>query len=179
MSNVIKVDKGSVAALAELILSGSASEEERGVFLRAIQTALGAGLMAHIQKMHSALERGISLYRKLDERYVSTIEKDLEEDILSTDEIVHERNSLERRMLNILELERKIMQGKTLFPEDTLSSEDRMVIRVMRSIKTEEQKQAFFHTIASFMKSENAFEPEPQYKEEQPDGLSDEQPCRG
>lgn len=168
MSEIVrKTADGAVSAesartLAEMILNGSASEEERGVFLRTVQTAMGAGLMAQVQRLHSIMTCGMDVYQMLDSRYLEKLQEDLDQDVLTAEDIAHERNGIERRLFNLMHLERQIMQGKSLFPEDTLSNDDRKVLRVLSTIKTEEDRSRFFDMLDSFLAGNNAFDaPEP------------------
>lgn len=144
--------------LAELILNGSASEQERGVFLQTIQTAMGAGLLSQMQRMHSIMMQGMDMYKKLDSEYLKHLDEDLASGALAPDEIALERDGLEKRMLTLLELERKVMQGKSLFPEDTLSSDDRKVLRILNTIKTPEDRDRFFNLLDSFLTGNNSFD---------------------
>lgn len=151
-------ETSSEKALADLILSGRASEQEKGLALRAIQVGMASNMVAQINALHSTAFRALDLYRELDEAYLDTIREQLQAGSLTKDEIRLERNALEQRMTTILNLERQIVQGKSLFPMDAISEDDRKVLRLMASVKTPEERKKFFKAIDDYFQSSNSFD---------------------
>lgn len=144
--------------LANLIMSGQASEKDKGLVLRTIQIGMASSMVAQLNSMHAVTAKAMSLYNRLDEEFMRQTEELLEAGTLTREELRLERNSIESRIMAILNLERQIVQGKNIFPEDSLSEEDRKVLRLMSSIKTPEEKAKFFKALDNFFQEKNSFE---------------------
>lgn len=144
--------------LVSLILSGQASEQEKGMLLRNIQVAMSANLVGHLNQMHSVVSKAMELYKDLDSAYLDKVRELLESDALVKDEIRAERDSLEKRMMAVLNMERQIIQGKSLFPQDSLSEDEQKVLRLLASVKTPDEKTKFFKAIDKFFQDSNSFE---------------------
>ena len=157
MSNEV-FKKEDADHLVDLILSGQASEQEKGMLLRNIQVAMSANLVGQLNQMHSVVAQASELYKDLDSAYLTKVRELLESDALVKDEIRAERDSLEKRMMAVLNMERQIIQGKNLFPQDSLSEDEQKVLRLLASVKTPDEKQKFFKAIDKFFQDSNSFE---------------------
>ena len=85
------------------------------------------------------------------------MEEKLQEGVLTPSEIYEERKDLERRITALLNLERQIVQGKNLFPEDTISEDDRKVLRLLSSIKTPVEREKFMRSLEDYFTEKNQF----------------------
>lgn len=156
MSENTKVTEAA-SQLAQLIVSGQASEADKGLVLRTLQIGMASHFAAQIGQMHSVITSGMQLYKDLEVKYQEQLAEQLEVG-MSLEEIRDERNAMEERILTMLEIERKVIQGKSLFPEDTLSEDDRKVLRILSSIKSEDDRTRFFAAIDAFLQNKNSFE---------------------
>lgn len=156
----------SVEALARLIMTGRASEQEKGLVLRTIQVGMATNMVAGLNELHSTAAKAMQLYAALDEEYLRQVQEQLTSQLLTKEEIRIERDALEKRMHAILNLERQIVQGKNIFPEDSLSEDDRKILRLMASVKTPEERKKFFKAIDNYFQNSNSFD-EP-IKEKEP-----------
>lgn len=150
----------SVEELSALVLSGQSSEQERGMFLRAVQVGMSSNLVSQLNALHSVMAKATEIYSTLDEQYLNILQEEIKENVLTKEEIRIERNALENRIMSILTLERQVLQGKSLFPEDTLSEDDKKVLRILGTIKTKEEREKFFKAIDAYFKGDNSFETE-------------------
>lgn len=150
----------SVEELSALVLSGQSSEQERGMFLRAVQVGMSSNLVSQLNALHSVMAKATEIYSTLDEQYLNILQEEIREGVLTKEEIRIERNALENRIMSILTLERQVLQGKSLFPEDTLSEDDKKVLRILGTIKTKEEREKFFKAIDAYFKGDNSFETE-------------------
>lgn len=150
----------SVEELSALVLSGQSSEQERGMFLRAVQVGMSSNLVSQLNALHSVMAKATEIYSTLDEQYLNILQEEIKENVLTKEEIRIERNALENRIMAILTLERQVLQGKSLFPEDTLSEDDKKVLRILGTIKTKEEREKFFKAIDAYFKGDNSFETE-------------------
>lgn len=150
----------TVEELSALVMSGQSSEQERGMFLRAIQVGMSSNLVSQLNALHGVVSKAMSLYAALDEQFLNMLQEELNEGVLTKDEIRLERNALENRIKSVLTLERQVLQGKPLFPEDSLSEDDKKVLRILGTIKTKEERDRFFKAIDMYFKGDNSFETE-------------------
>lgn len=150
----------SVEELSALVLSGQSSEQERGMFLRAVQVGMSSNLVSQLNALHSVMAKATEIYSTLDEQYLNILQEEIKENVLTKEEIRIERNALENRIISTLTLERQVLQGKSLFPEDTLSEDDKKVLRILGTIKTKEEREKFFKAIDAYFKGDNSFETE-------------------
>lgn len=148
----------SVEALARLIMSGRASEQEKGLVLRTIQVGMATNMVAGLNELHSNIAQAMNLYQALDSEYNRQLREQLEQGALTKEEIRIERDALEKRVHAILNLERQIVQGKNIFPEDSLSEDDRKILRLMASVKTPEERKKFFKAIDEYFQNTNSFD---------------------
>lgn len=148
----------SVEALARLITSGRASEQEKGLVLRTIQVGMATNMVAGLNELHSNVAQAMNLYQALDSEYNRQLREQLEQGALTKEEIRIERDALEKRVHAILNLERQIVQGKNIFPEDSLSEDDRKILRLMASVKTPEERKKFFKAIDEYFQNTNSFD---------------------
>lgn len=148
----------SVEALARLIMSGRASEQEKGLVLRTIQVGMATNMVAGLNELHSNVAQAMGLYQALDAEYMRRLQEQLESQSLTKEEIRIERDALEKRMHAILNLERQIVQGKNIFPEDSLSEDDRKILRLMASVKSPEERKKFFKAIDEYFQNSNSFD---------------------
>lgn len=148
----------SVEALAHLIMSGRASEQEKGLVLRTIQVGMATNMVAGLNELHSNVAQAMNLYQALDLEYNRQLREQLEQGALTKEEIRIERDALEKRVHAILNLERQIVQGKNIFPEDSLSEDDRKILRLMASVKTPEERKKFFKAIDEYFQNTNSFD---------------------
>ena len=150
----------SVEELSALVLSGQSSEQERGMFLRAVQVGMSSNLVSQLNALHSVMAKATEIYSTLDEQYLNILQEEIREGVLTKEEIRIERNALENRIMAILTLERQVLQGKSLFPEDTLSEDDKKVLRILGTIETKEEREKFFKAIDAYFKGDKSFETE-------------------
>lgn len=145
-----------VMNLEQLVRLGMESEQAQGVALRAVQLGVSTMACSALQKMHSMAEESMSLMRALDERYNTLLAEELP--TLTRVECSNEYDILMKRVLEVVKLEAKIAQGKSLFPEDTFSPEDRRLLALFSSLKTREEKDRFVAIIEREFGSENGFD---------------------
>ena len=145
-----------VMNLEQLVRLGMESEQAQGVALRAVQLGVSTMACSALQKMHSMAEESMSLMRALDERYNTLLAEELP--TLTRVECSDEYDILMKRVLEVVKLEAKIAQGKSLFPEDTFSPEDRQLLALFSSLKTREEKDRFVAIIEREFGSENGFD---------------------
>lgn len=138
-----ELQQGMPESLSALVQLGTRTEAEQSMALRAIQLGVASAACENISRMHSMGKRALSVAEKLNEAYLLKVEEELATDIMTKQELRAEMNHISGMAMEVTKLETKLIQGKPLFPEDTMSSEDRMILRMFNNISTPDQKQKF------------------------------------
>lgn len=148
------VDGGT--SLQSLVQIGFKSEAEQGVALRAVQMGLATEMCQSVHAVHSQVSRASRILQRANDRYVELLEAEIE--TMPSDMLGDVIAGLEGRMLRSAEAMRKIVQGRSIFPEDTLSDTDRQVLRLLGSLRTTEEKEEFLRVIEERFGRANTFD---------------------
>lgn len=138
-----ELQQGMPESLSALVQLGTRTEAEQSMALRAIQLGVASAACENISRMHSMGKRALSVAELLNEAYLRKVEEELSTDTMTKQELRAEMNHISGMAMEVTKLETKLIQGKPLFPEDTMSSEDRMILRMFNNISTPDQKQKF------------------------------------
>lgn len=138
-----ELQQGMPESLSALVQLGTRTEAEQSMALRAIQLGVASAACENISRMHSMGKRALSVAEMLNETYLRKVEEELMTDTMTKQELRAEMNHIAGMAMEVTKLETKLIQGKPLFPEDTMSSEDRMILRMFNNITTPDQKQKF------------------------------------
>lgn len=153
VDGVVPRDGGS--SLQSLVQIGFKSEAEQGVALRAVQMGLATEMCQSVHAVHSQVSRASRILQRANDRYVELLEAEIE--TMPSDMLGDVIAGLEGRMLRSAEAMRKIVQGRSIFPEDTLSDTDRQVLRLLGSLRTTEEKEEFIRVIEERFGRANTF----------------------
>lgn len=138
-----ELQQGMPESLSALVQLGTRTEAEQSMALRAIQLGVASAACENISRMHSMGKRALSVAEMLNETYLRKVEEELATDTMTKQELRTEMSHISGMAMEVTKLETKLIQGKPLFPEDTMSSEDRMILRMFNNITTPDQKQKF------------------------------------
>ncbi len=136
--------------LSEKVLAGTATESERGLALRNLQTNLAITLT-------TGLGRSLALVERLNQSIESVVAKFEEKlrdeiNIMPATDLLSIVERIQSKQVAVLDLYRKIVQGKDLFPQETLSEEERKVVKLIKSFKSKEEKDKFFQVCSEMLK---------------------------
>lgn len=149
-------DNNTENVLAKKIAEGTASREERGIALKTINTQLAIDMVTGLDDVKEYLGTMKKLRAKMSEKFIKKIEEQLECDELDPELMYQYMNSISTKELQLVEAYRKLIQGgRALFDEDTLSEEDRTVIRLLRSFSTNDEKSKFFNLVTQYLRDKN------------------------
>ena len=149
------VPRDGGSSLQSLVQIGFKSEAEQGVALRAVQMGLATEMCQSVHAVHSQVSRASRILQRANDRYVELLEAEIE--TMPSDMLGDVIAGLEGRMLRSAEAMRKIVQGRSIFPEDTLSDTDRQVLRLLGSLRTTEEKEEFIRVIEERFGRANTF----------------------
>lgn len=131
--------------LLDLIRNGVASEKDQGAALKAIQTSMTLTMSLGVKNVMNSMSRMSALLDKAIDRYNNKFGTLLDSDAASVDEMMDYINTVQTKQIQLMDLYRKIVQGRDMFAESGLSDNERMVLSLFKSFKTEEQKIKFIN----------------------------------
>lgn len=140
--------------LASIITDGIATEKEQGVALKAIRTAMSVsmaeglkGIMAPSNRLAVLADSAIDL---LEARWQA------ESSDMSVKSLMRFIESIQSKQIQILDLYRKTIQGHDIISGDTLSEDEKMVLKLFKSFKTNEEKAKFLNLCKEALNGNNA-----------------------
>ena len=146
----------SANILAQKIAEGTASREERGLSLKMINTQLAIEYVTGLDNVKSFVERLKELRGKMSEKFIEKVERQMEADEIDPELMFQYINTISNKELQLVAEYRKLLQGnRQLFDEDTLSEEDRVIMRLLRSFSSTDQKRDFFKIVNEYMRDKN------------------------
>lgn len=138
---------GITTDLSTLVDLGMRTEAEQSMALRTIRLGIASSACRSIQQLHMAAEQGMTLLGKLTARHAELLEEQY--DTMTLSSLESEIEWQMKRALEVANLEVKMAQGKDLFPEDTMSAEDRRLLRMFSQLSTPEDKDRFLKALES------------------------------
>lgn len=145
-------EETSVDVLSRKLQQGLATKEERGVVLKTINTQLAVDLVSSMDGVRDSIERLKKLKNKVTNKFIEKAELALECDDMSIDDLQTMLNNIMDNEMKVVDLYRKVLQGnRMLFEEDSLSEEDKIILRVLRSFATNDEKKDFIGFVSDYM----------------------------
>lgn len=146
----------SANILAQKIAEGTATREERGLSLKMINTQLAIDYVSGLDNVKAFVERLKELRGKMSDKFIQKVERQLEADEIEPELMFQYINTISNKELQLVAEYRKLLQGnRQLFDEDTLSEEDRVIMRLLRSFSSTDQKRDFFKIVNEYMRDKN------------------------
>lgn len=144
----------NVDVLSRKIQEGMATREERGIALKNVNTQMAVELVASLNTMKEQnvglMELRGLLAKKLNKRGRQAIE----DDSMDLEELMDMVSTLTDMELKVADMYRKVLQGnRLLFDEDSMSEEQKIVVRLLNSFETFEQKRNFLNLASNYMNS--------------------------
>lgn len=134
-------------ALAKMITDGDADIQERGSALRMMKTGMAVKLTAGLDSMLNQLTEQSKLLNTCIGKYNEMIMSAIEADTVSIEELRDFIDSTQSKQVQILELYRRVLQGKDLFDSQTFSDDEKMVLKIFKSFKSKEDREKFVNII--------------------------------
>ena len=146
----------SANVLAKKIAEGTANREERGLSLKMINTQLAIEYVTGLDDVKAFVERLKDLRGKMSEKFVEKVERQLDADEIEPELLFQYISSISNKELQLVAEYRKLLQGnRQLFDEDTLSEDDRIIMRLLRSFSSTDEKRDFFNIVNEYMRDKN------------------------
>ncbi len=113
---------------------------------RYLQITLASRLISGID----ALDTNISKMKEMQEKIISRLQDKIEEiDLVEdVDTLITWATKVNNMMINSVEVQRKVAQGKELLSSyPTLSDEEKEVVKMMKALDTDDKKRLFLKTL--------------------------------
>lgn len=139
--------------LAKKIAEGTANREERGLSLKMINTQLAIEYVTGLDDVKNFVERLKDLRKKMQDKFITKVEEQMEAEELEPELMFQYLTTISNKELQLVAEYRKLLQGnRQLFDEDTMSEQDRVVMRLLRSLSSTDQKRDFLKIITDYMR---------------------------
>lgn len=146
----------SANVLAKKIAEGTANREERGLSLKMINTQLAIEYVTGLDDVKAFVERLKDLRGKMSDKFVEKVERQLDADEIEPELLFQYISSISNKELQLVAEYRKLLQGnRQLFDEDTLSEDDRIIMRLLRSFSSTSEKRDFFNIVNEYMRNKH------------------------
>lgn len=133
-----------IVSVAKSISEGVATEEERGMALRSVQTNMAFSLITSMKSCETKLVILDNMLERLVNSFNDKLTVDVDAGSLSTETLFRYIQDIQAKQFQYLDLYRKIIQSpKGLFSEDVLSEEEKKVSQLFKSFKTQEERRKF------------------------------------
>lgn len=142
--------------LESLVQIGMSTEEEQSVRLRAIQLGIASQTCSKIAGLHKSAQMAMDLAHRCDELFHQKLIEVLPE--LSMEELYSYSDKLTSRVADVVKLESRLLQGRPMFADDTLSAEDRKLLRMFGNLKSEGDRRQFISALEKTLGSEDLLE---------------------
>lgn len=138
--------------LAKKIAEGTANREERGLSLKMINTQLAIEYVTGLDDVKAFVERLKELRLKMQDKFIEKIERQMDAEEIEPEIMFQYLTSISNKEMQLVSEYRKLLQGnRQLFDEDTMSEQDRIVLRLLRSFGSPDQKKDFLKIITDYM----------------------------
>lgn len=112
--------------------------------LTALSKTINIGLTTSLISSLSELDKRLASIEALSEgvyaAYSRRLQAEIEADVLTLDQLQKLNENLTKTMLDIVEVKRKVFNGKELFNSQVMSDQDRAFLDLLKMLDTEEKR---------------------------------------
>ena len=112
--------------------------------LAALSKTINIGLTTSLISSLSELDKRLASIEALSEgvyaAYSRRLQAEIEADVLTLDQLQKLNENLTKTMLDIVEVKRKVFNGKELFNSQVMSDQDRAFLDLLKMLDTEEKR---------------------------------------
>ena len=131
-----------LVAVKEGVLNAQNIEEAQ----RYLQINLAANLIGGVHLLSGTVNQISDLHKKLVEKLIEKYEVDLES--MESEELLEALEVTQKMIINSVEVQRKVAQGKALLAEyPALSEEEKEVVKLLKNLETPADKKLFLDTL--------------------------------
>ena len=156
-------------ALTKVVELGIQSQEQAIALNRLVQTVLAVDLVKGSRSLISSIDPLMEMYQKVFSKFQENLYEEVES--MGPEDCLKYLDALHSAALRIVDLQRKIVQGKELFSTaDLLTEEEKSMVRLVQSLETKEDKEMFITTLKRVLEDKKKTE---EVKREQDDDFED------
>lgn len=130
-----------VSKIVQSVVDGIATEREQGLALRALQTSLAFHLVKDLDKLSKNVTALNDVLQSALEKF--TCQFEAESGTMSSKDLLEIVEKIQNKQLQVMDLYRKVVQGRELFPDETMSDEEKTLKKLLASFKSVDEKQEF------------------------------------
>lgn len=136
--------------LLSAVKSGVMNAQNLEEAQRYIQIGLASNLVGGLDLLAKNVKAVSDIQQKLTNKLIEKLEVDIES--MEKDEIIESLESINKIVINSLEVQRKVVQGKSLLSEyPSLNEEEKNVVKLLKNLETPEDKKLFLDTLKSVL----------------------------
>jgi F0F1-type ATP synthase epsilon subunit len=136
--------------LLSAVKSGVMNAQNLEEAQRYIQIGLASNLVGGLDLLAKNVKAVSDIQQKLTNKLIEKLEVDIES--MEKDEIIESLESINKIVINSLEVQRKVAQGKSLLSEyPSLNEEEKNVVKLLKNLETPEDKKLFLDTLKSVL----------------------------
>lgn len=136
--------------LLSAVKSGVMNAQNLEEAQRYIQIGLASNLVGGLDLLAKNVKAVSDIQQKLTNKLIEKLEVDIES--MEKDEIIEYLESINKIVINSLEVQRKVAQGKSLLSEyPSLNEEEKNVVKLLKNLETPEDKKLFLDTLKSVL----------------------------
>lgn len=138
-------------AVITSIIDGQANQEEMQKASRFIQINLASQLLSGTKQLIESLNPLYDLQQKVIDKLVEKITTEIDE--MSVEDLTALVDTIQKRALATMELQRKIAQGRDLLScLPALSDEEKGFLAIIKTLKNDDEKRAFVEALKGVKK---------------------------
>lgn len=147
-----------VSDLAKAIIEGTATEEQRGIALQCIQITLATAMVSGVKQVTAPIDSLRNLQERLADYVSQQMIVKIDDQSMAPEKALEHLIEISDMQVKILELERKIIQGRDLMPSGLLSDDEKLVMKLLKSFSTKSEKQKFLALVQQQLAESNGEE---------------------
>ena len=122
---------------------------------RYIQIGLASNLVSGIDLLAKNVKSISDVQQKLVNKLIEKLEVNIES--MEQEDLLEALDSINKIIINSLEVQRKVAQGKSLLSEyPSLNEEEKNVVKLLKNLETPEDKRLFLDTLKNVLNKKSA-----------------------
>lgn len=117
---------------------------------RYIQIGLASNLVSGIDLLAKNVKSISAVQQKLVNKLIEKLEVNIES--MEQEDLIESLDAINKMIINSLEVQRKVAQGKSLLSEyPSLNEEEKNVVKLLKNLETPEDKRLFLDTLKNVL----------------------------
>ena len=117
---------------------------------RYIQIGLASNLVSGIDLLAKNVKSISDVQQKLVNKLIEKLEVNIES--MEQEDLIESLDAINKMIINSLEVQRKVAQGKSLLSEyPSLNEEEKNVVKLLKNLETPEDKRLFLDTLKNVL----------------------------